>query len=77
MATLTLTIADNQVARVVNAIYANNHAGALPATQAIGVQFVRQWLYDQAKAQVKGDESMVAARAIADRADDPLDLTVQ
>ena len=77
MASLTITVPDSQVTRVLNAIWANAHNGELPPSQPAAVQFAREWLYERVKSEVKGYEAMVAARAIADRADDPLDLTVQ
>ena len=77
MATLTLTVPDAQVTRVVNAVYANANNGALPATQAVGVQFLRQHIYEIIKGEVKGYEAAAAARAVTDSTTDPLDTVTQ
>lgn len=77
MASMTITVADSQVTRVLNAIWGNAHGGALPPSQAAAAQFAREWLYERVKSEVKGYEAAVAARAITERADDPLDAQKQ
>lgn len=77
MASMTITIDDSQVDRVLNAVWANHHDGEMPPSRPEAVKHLREWLYLLVKREVRGYEAAAAARAITERADDPLDLTVQ
>ena len=77
MAQMVLVVPDSQVTRVLNAIWANHHDGESPPDQATAAKHAREWLYSLLKREVRGYEAAAAARAITERADDPLDLTVQ
>ena len=77
MAQMVLVVPDSQVTRVLNAIWANHHNGELPPDQATAAQHAREWLYSLVRREVTGYEAAVAARAITERADDPLDAQKQ
>lgn len=73
MASMTISVPDSQVDRVLNAVWANHHNGEMPPSKPEAVQHLREWLYLLVRREVTGYEAAVAARAITERADDPLD----
>ncbi len=77
MASMTISVPDAQVDRVLDAIWRNRHDGQPAPDKPTAVRFVRQCLYDALKSEVLGWEAAEAARAITERADDPLDAQKQ